>query len=119
MKGLDIMKNSERLLMEIGIAIPAEQITVYLAEEGLTDIDNYDPTSVSNKRRIMASALSVLNSIANNPSNMKSYKTDDVTITDFAESIQNRIDQLERQIRMMAVSDSESNQSNTFILFNA
>ena len=119
LKGLDIMLNSERLIMEIGITIPPEQVTVYLAEEGLTDTDEYDPTSNINKRKIYSAALSVLNSIANNPNNMKAYKQDDISVNDFAESIQNRIDQLERKIRMMAVSDSESSQTNTFMLFNS
>lgn len=113
------MTNKERLSMEIGITIPDEQITVYLAEEGLNDADNYDPASAINKRKIYSAALSILNSIANNPQNLRNYKVDDMTVTDFAESIQSRIDQLERKIRMMAVTDNETSQSNTFMLFNS
>lgn len=110
------MTNSERLLMEIGIDIPSEQLSVYLAEEGLTDSDQYDPSS-ANKRKIYLAALSVLNSIANNPQSMKAYRQDDITVSDFAESLQNRIDQLERKIRMMSSTETTTNQSNTFMLF--
>ena len=112
------MTNGERLLMEIGITIPEAQITVYLAEEGITDTDNYDPQSNANKRAIYSASLSILNSIANNPQTMKSIKQDDISVTDFAESLQNRIDQLEREVRMMAVSDTMT-KSNMFMLFNS
>lgn len=113
------MLNSERLTMEIGITIPEEQLTVYLAEEGINGSDNYEPSSQANKRKIYSAALAVLNSIANNPNNMKAYKEDDISISEFAENIQSRIEQLERKIRMMSVTDTESNYSNTFMLFNS
>ncbi len=100
------MTNLERLQMEIGITMPTNNLSVYLLEEGLTDTANYDPSSSINKRKIYSAALSILNSIANNPSMMKNYKEDDITVSDFADSIQNRIDQLERNIRLMAVNDT-------------
>jgi len=113
------MTNLERLTMEIGINIPAEQLSVYLAEEGLTDTDQYNPTSPSNKRKIYLAALSILNSIANNPHSMKTYKQDDLTVSDFAESLQNRIEQLERKIRMMSATDEQEGNSSVFMLFNS
>jgi len=105
--------------MEIGITIPEEQLTVYLAEENVNGSDNYEPSSQVNKRKIYSAALAVLNSLANNPNNMKAYKEDDISVSEFAESIQNRIEQLERKIRMMTASDMESNSSNTFMLFSS
>lgn len=113
------MINAERLNMEIGMTIPADQITIYLAEEGLTDTDNYDPNSKVNKRSIYAASLAILNSIANNPQTMKDYKEDDISVSAFADSIQNRIDQLERLIRMMPVSNDTAANSSTFMLFNS
>lgn len=112
------MTNQERLQMEIGIAIPTNELSIYLAEEGLTDTATYDPSSPATKRKIYSSALSVLQSLANNPKNMKAYKQDDISVSDFAESIQNRIDQLERKIRQMAYSDDTNANKSTFMLFS-
>ncbi|WP_328007487.1 hypothetical protein [Heyndrickxia sporothermodurans] len=61
--------------------------------------------------------MSVLESIANNPSLMKTVKMDDTTISDFADSIQSRIDQLERKIRTLKTDDQIANESNFFMLF--
>lgn len=113
------MTNYDRLEMEIrGITLMVGEYSIYLAEAGLIDSDEYDPQSNSNKRKIYSAALAILNSIANNPTLMKNYKEDDISVSDFAESLQNRIDQLERQIRMMSVSD-DSSTTNTFMLFNS
>lgn len=114
------MTNLERLKMEIrNIGIPDNEITIYLEENGLTATDAYDTQSAANKRAIYVTALSVLESLANDPTLMKVYKADDVTVSDFAENLQSRIDQLERKVRMMSVSDTSSNQSNVFMLFNS
>ncbi|OMD43026.1 hypothetical protein [Paenibacillus odorifer] len=115
------MKFTERLQLETqGITLSSAELSVYLAEEGVIDPEaEYSPSSNTDKRNIYSAALSVLNSIANNPSLMKSYKSDDITITDFADSLQNRIDQLERKIRMMAVADDTDKNSSTFMLFNS
>jgi len=50
---------------------------------------------------------------------MKNYKEDDITVSDFADSIQNRIGQLERKIRMMAVTDDSNSNNSKFMLFQA
>lgn len=115
------MKFTERLQLETqGITLSPDELSIYLAEEGITDPNaDYDPSSNLNKRQIYSAALSILNSVANNPSLMKSYKSDDITISDFADSIQNRIDQLERKIRMMSVTDDSNSNSSTFMLFNS
>lgn len=115
------MKFTERLQLETqGITLSPADLSIYLAEEGVTNPElDYDPSSNLSKRQIYSAALSILNSIANNPSMMKSYKSDDITISDFADSIQDRIDQLERKIRMMSVTDDLSSNSSTFMLFNS
>ena len=48
---------------------------------------------------ILKSALSILESVANQPALMKDYKQDDISISQFHENLQNRIDQLEIKIR--------------------
>lgn len=111
--------NIERLKMETrNIGVPDSELTIYLEENGLTAADTYDTNSATKKRAIYVTALSVLESLANDPMLMKAYKHDDISVSDFAENLQNRIDQLERKIRMMSVSDTPSNQSNVFMLFN-
>ncbi|MBT2290200.1 hypothetical protein J7E73_13820 [Paenibacillus albidus] len=113
------MKYTERLQLETqGITLSPAELSIYLEEEGIIAPEaDYNPASNIDKRKIYLAALSILNSVANNPSLMKSYKSDDIMIGDFAESIQNRIDQLERKIRMMASNDTQVS-SSTFMLFN-
>ncbi|GLH62402.1 hypothetical protein [Parageobacillus sp. G301] len=113
------MTNLQRLLLEIkGIELDQDELTVYLQENELNPIDEYNPASATNKRNIYKTALSILESIANNPKLMKAYKLDDMTITDFHENLLNRIDQLERKIRSMK-TDEQNEQGNTFMLFNS
>lgn len=111
------MTNIERLKMEIkGISLDPVEAEVYLSEEGLNATDTYDTRSNANKRQVYCAALAILNSIANQPTLMKNYKEDDITVSDFADSLQNRIDQLERKIRMMSALDNET-VSSVFMLF--
>ena len=96
------MTNLERLKMEIeGFSIEDEKLIVYLMENDLTDNIEYDAHSNTNKKAIYTTALNVLESIANNPSSMKNYKTEDVTISMFHKNLMNQIDYLNRKIRMM------------------
>jgi hypothetical protein len=96
------MTNLERLKMEIeGIAFDDNKLNVYLQENELNATVEYAPTSKTNKKNILKTALSILESIANNPSNMKSYKTDDISISQFSENLNNRIDALDRKIRLI------------------
>jgi hypothetical protein len=113
------MTNLQRLLLEIkGIDLAQDELTVYLQENELQPFDEYGPSSATNKRNIYKTALSILESIANNPKLMKAYKLDDMTVTDFHENLLNRIDQLERKIRSMK-SDEEIQTGNVFMLFNS
>ena len=110
------MNNIERLKMEIGgIELPEAELLVYLEEEGLQGEANYNASSKVSKKAIYATALAVLNSIANQPHAMKNYKQDDMTVDSFAKYLQARVDQLEKKIRQMPNEDS--NPSNFFNLF--
>ena len=101
------MLNIERLQMEIvGLDLPHEELNIYLQEEGLDRYSEYNASSIANKRAIYASALSVLNSLANQPHLMKNYKQDDMTVSEFAKQLQNRINQLEMKVRQMPNSDA-------------
>jgi hypothetical protein len=112
------MTNLERLQMEIkDIVLTEAEKEVYLQENSLSPDGEYNPQSIINKRNILKTALSILESIANNPTTMKNYKKDDITISKFSENIQNRIEQLERKTRQMSIND-EMSDSNYFMLFN-
>lgn len=116
MKGYDTMTNRERLLLEVsGVELSEDEIKIYLEENGLSSVDQYDASSNLNKRAIYNSALAILNSIANQPHTMKSYKQDDMSVYDFAKFIQKRIDQLTITVQSMPTTDSKP--SNYFNLF--
>lgn len=110
------MNNLQRLQLEVqGIDLSDEELQMYLAENGFNHLDEYIPTSNLNKKAIYKSALAILESLANNPSLMKNYKQDDMSISTFSENIQARIEQLERKIRSM--SNDDSRDSSFFNLF--
>lgn len=110
------MTNLERLKMEIkGISTPDTELEIYLIENGLVDLDIYDATSNSNKKAIYQTALSILESVANNPQMMKNYKTEDLTITHFHTNLLSQIDNLNRKIRSMIDDDFTSENDATFI----
>lgn len=107
MKGFDKMTNEERLKMEIvGIDLEQQEIEIYLLENDLLASNPYDASSRVNKRNIYLSALSILNSIANQPSSMKNYKQDDMSVYDFSVHLQARIKQLENAINSTPSDDS-------------
>ncbi|GAB7386171.1 hypothetical protein BSNK01_00060 [Bacillaceae bacterium] len=111
------MTNLERLRIEIkGVNYPDTELSIYLQENGLDPAALYNPQSNTNKRSIYLTALSVLESLANQPQLMKNYKEDDMTVSQFAENIQARIDQLERKIRSMRTDEQAD--SNFFMLFS-
>lgn len=96
------MLNSDRLLMEIkGIDLTTAELNIYLAENSLNPATEYVPTSNTNKRNILKSALAILESVANQPDLMKNYKQDDISISQFHENLMNRIESLEIKIRQM------------------
>ncbi|MGB9680285.1 MAG: hypothetical protein ACPL3A_09920 [Thermoanaerobacteraceae bacterium] len=109
------MTNLERLKLEIkGIDYSDDELTVYLLENGLNSTDIYDPQNKINHKNILKTALAILESVANNPQLMKTYKTDDITIMQFSENLQNRIDALEKKIRQISIDDTIENSGGTF-----
>ena len=113
------MTNLQRLMLEIkGIELDQNELAVYLQENDLNPHHEYNPQSATNKRNIYKTALSILESIANNVQLMKTYKLEDMTITDFHENLLARIDQLERKIRSMK-TDEQEQAGNVFMLFNS
>lgn len=104
------MTNIDRLKMEISdISYLDSELSIFLAESGLNAEDEYIPSSNSNKKAILLTTLAILEALANNPQQMKHYKSEDITISQFADAIQNRIDQLERKIRILSSNDTDSN----------
>ncbi|PAE12325.1 hypothetical protein CHI02_09785 [Niallia circulans] len=113
------MNNLQRLQLETkGINLSQEELIIYLQENNLQPFDEYSPQSATSKKNIYSSALSILESIANNPSGMKSYKLDDITVSDFHDNLLARIDQLERKIRTLKTDEQLQNESNFFMLFD-
>ena len=101
----------DRIKLELqDISFNDTELSILAQENGITNpTSEYDPTSNTAKRAIYSTVLSVLEAIANNPSLMKNYKNEDISIMDFAESIQNRISQLERKIRLLPADDVGEN----------
>lgn len=101
----------DRIKLELqDITFSDNELSILAQENGIPNpTSEYDPTSNSAKRAIYSTVLSVLEAIANNPNLMKNYKNEDVSIMDFAESIQNRIAQLERKIRLLPSDDTSEN----------
>lgn len=109
------MKNIQRLEMETkGIELSQQELIVYLQESGLQPHEEYNAQSPSAKKAIFQTALSTLESVANNPEMMRNVKLDDMTVSEFHENLTDRIDQLEKKIRGMR---TDNNQSDFFMLF--
>jgi len=110
------MNNLTRLKMEIkGIDFPPEELEIYLIENNLEIDVEYEPTSNTNKKNIYRTAVSILESIANNPQLMKNYKTEDLTITHFHTNLLSQIDNLNRKIRNMVDDDLNTENDAKFI----
>ncbi|MGG0666702.1 hypothetical protein ABE042_21735 [Viridibacillus arvi] len=70
------MNNLQRLQMEVkGITLTDDEWNVYLLENVLTPNEVYDASSnINKKKKLSQTALSVLESIANSPTSMKTIK---------------------------------------------
>lgn len=112
------MNNIQRLQMETkSIQLDQSELIVYLEENNLSPHHEYNPQSATSKKLIYQSALSVLESIANNPQTMKNYTHEDMTVSDFHDNLMNRIDQLERKIRKLKTDEQVANETSFFMLF--
>lgn len=110
------MTNIERLKVEIkGIKFTDDEINIYLQENELEPTEEYNPTSKGNKRKILSTALNILESIANNIELMKNYKTEDISVTQFSENLEKRIDNLSRKIRQIPNDDEGYSDGATFV----
>ena len=110
------LNNIDRLKMEIeGINLEDDKLNVYLEENNLVATEEYSPSSNINKKNIYKTALSVLESIANNPTYMRNLKNDDMSITQFSENLNDRIDSLTRKIRLMSNNDSDDGTGASFV----
>lgn len=110
------MNNLQRLQMETkGIELSQQELIIYLQENGLNAHDEYNPQSLTSKRAIFSCALGILESLSNNPEIMKNIKMDDMSVDQFAENLQSRINQLERKIRTMRTD--QSNGTDIFMLY--
>lgn len=110
------LNNIDRLKMEIeGIDIEDDKLNVYLEENNLVATEEYSPSSNINKKNIYRTALAILESIANNPTYMRNLKNDDMSITQFSENLNNRIDSLTRKIRLMSDNDSDDGTGASFV----
>ncbi|ALC85573.1 hypothetical protein AM499_06865 [Bacillus sp. FJAT-22090] len=110
------MNNIQRLQMETkGIELDQQELIFYLQENGLKPHDEYNATSQDNIKAIYQTALSILESVANNPSIMKTIRLDDMTVSDFHDNFQSRFDRLYKTIRQMK-TDQSSN-SDIFMLY--
>ncbi len=110
------MNNMDRLKMEIeGITLEDDKLTIYLEENNLIYNEEYTPKSNSAKKNIYRTALAILESIANNPTYMRNLKNDDMSITQFSENLNNRIDSLTRKIRLMSDNDSDDGTGASFV----
>ncbi|GAA0432574.1 hypothetical protein GCM10008983_06450 [Lentibacillus halophilus] len=113
------MNNIQRLEMETkSISLNQSELIVYLQENNLQPHTEYNAQSATNKRNIFKSALSVLESVANSPDTLKNIKHEDMSVSDFATNIQNRIDQLDHKIRTLKTDEQAQFNSNTFMLFD-
>jgi hypothetical protein len=113
---IDKMTNLDRLKMEIeGISLEDDKLNIYLQENNLNSVEEYTPTNNLNKKNIYRTALAILESIANNPTYMREIKNDDLSIMQFSENLQNRIDALERKIRLMSDNDVDDGTGASFV----
>lgn len=98
----------QRLEMEIkNIELSQNELIIYIEENGLNPHEQYNPQSLTAKKAIYKTALSVLESVANDITLMTNMKLDDMTVSEFSDNLASRIDQLTRTIRTMK-SDSNT-----------
>lgn len=111
--------NLDRLKMEIkSIQMNDTELTIYLNEAGLFATDEYNPSDKGNTIKIYESALGILESVANDTNLMKTYKMDDISVSNFHEQLMKRIDQLSDKIIKLKRDEMKKNESNYFVLWS-
>jgi len=118
-KEMVIIHNLQRLQMETkGVTLEQAELIIYLEENDLAAFTEYNPQSATNKKNIYQSALSILESIANNPEHMRNIKDTEMSVSDFSDNLQSRIDQLEYKVRKLLTDEQASINTSIFTLFN-
>ncbi|SFM46905.1 hypothetical protein [Salibacterium qingdaonense] len=113
------MKNIERLKMEIkGIDFSDSELKIYMEENGLKSSGTYDTSDKENHLSILETALSVLESEANNIEGMKDYQKNDLQVSSYNDALMQRIDQLNEKIRKVKMELDTNNDSDFFMLFS-
>lgn len=97
-----------------GIKLTQQELIIYLKENGLDPHAPYEADNRNSQKAVYSTALSILESLANNPENFKNIKMDDMSVDSFSESIHRRINYLTRKIRTFKVDVRDTD---TFILF--
>lgn len=110
------MNNLQRVEMEVkGIKLTQQELIVYLEENGLSPHTEYQADNQDSVRAIYATSLSILESLANVPENFKNIKMDEMSISQFSENINRRINHLTQKVRSMQKTPRTTD---TFMLFN-
>lgn len=113
MTNLQRLKTELRLSTQTGLT--DEELTIYLLENNLDALSDY---TVSNKLNIQRTSVDVLSAIANDINLMKSYKTEDISVSEFSDNLQNRIDQLTRSIREAEYKAENSGATVSYLFSN-
>lgn len=109
------MNNLQRIEMETkGIKLTQQELIIYLQENGLNPHEPYHADNLVSQKAVYTTALSILESLANDPENFKNIKMDDMSVDSFSESIHRRINHLTRKIRTFK---TETRDSDVFMLF--
>lgn len=111
------MTNLDRLKRELGNTdgFQDEELTMYLEENSLEGLSDYDTKSRTNRRNILKTTMSILESVANNPTLMRAYKTEDISIFQFHDNLMDRIESLRRKINLMADDEEIYQDGATFV----
>lgn len=113
------MTNLQRLKMELkGISLTDDEYKMFLMENNLTPTETYNPISSSNKKALYNSALSALEMIANDVTNMSNYKMENVSNEKFHENLMNRIRYLQEKVRQTKTDEQAWKDTDSFMLFD-
>ncbi|WP_419893633.1 hypothetical protein [Oceanobacillus kimchii] len=88
-----------------------EELQIYLENNDLASKESYVKTM---RVQILQTALDVLGSMANNQSYFANKQHEDLNISDFATNLQNRIDQLNIQIRKLKIEQANNSSFTMF-----
>jgi toxin secretion/phage lysis holin len=104
----------QRIEMETkGIQLTQQELIIYLQENGLNPHDPYQADNANSQKAVYSTALSILESLANNPENFKLIKMKNMKVSQFSENLQRRINHLTCKVRRFKTKKD----TDTFMLF--